>query len=133
VAAARRKRAQRSVGARKRPDIQIQRVYGAHPARGSFVVLVDRLWPRGVKKEKLALDSWARDIAPSTALRKWFGHEPERWSEFRKRYRVELKQRRTELKALRERAKQQPVVLLYAAKDARYNHAVVLQEVLRRR
>ena len=115
---------------RTQPRIRIKRVYEP-PARGDgFRVLVDRLWPRGVKKEAGLMDAWARDLAPSTELRKWFGHEPGRWTEFRSRYRAELKEHEDELSALRARAAKRPVTLLYAARDPEHNHALVLQEVL---
>ena len=113
------------------PDVEIQRVYDELPRAAVFRVLVDRLWPRGVKKEKVALDAWARELAPSTELRKWFAHDRQRWPEFRERYRAELRERAADVEALRQRARQQPVILLYAAKDERFNHAVVLRELIR--
>ncbi|TLY61716.1 MAG: DUF488 family protein [Gammaproteobacteria bacterium] len=113
------------------PDVEIQRIYDELPRAAVFRVLVDRLWPRDVKKENVALDAWARDLAPSMELRKWFAHDRQRWPEFRERYRAELRERATDLEALRQRARQQPVILLYAAKDKQFNHAVVLREVIR--
>ena len=110
--------------------IRIKRVYDP-PARGDgFRVLVDRLWPRGLKKAAVPLDAWAREIAPSGELRKWFGHDPTRWQEFRTRYMAELRDHESQLEGLRHRATKRPVTLLFAAKDPEHNHAIVLKEVL---
>jgi uncharacterized protein YeaO (DUF488 family) len=112
--------------------IRIKRVYDP-PARGDgFRVLVDRLWPRGLKKDAAPLDAWAKEIAPSGELRKWFGHDPQRWKEFRARYKAELRDHEPELEGLRHRATQRPVTLLCAAQDPEHNHAIVLKEVLDR-
>jgi uncharacterized protein YeaO (DUF488 family) len=110
--------------------VRLKRVYEKPARTDGFRVLVDRLWPRGLTKEAARLDLWLRDIAPSTELRKWYGHEPEKWPEFRRRYRAELRAHRTQLEDLRLRASNEPVTLLYAAKDAHINHAVVLKELL---
>lgn len=112
-------------------DVCIKRIYEKPVRRDGYRVLVDRLWPRGVKKESAALDEWLQDIAPSTSLREWFAHEPDRWWAFRDRYLVELSPRALLLDALRERATQQRVTLLYAARDKKLNQAVVLEQVLR--
>jgi len=112
---------------------EIKRVYEAAADSDGFRVLVERLWPRGLSKERAALDEWLTDIAPSTALRKWFHHDPARWDEFGRRYRAELRGHAAQLQALRRRARQQRVTLLYGARDAHTNHARVLREVLRRR
>jgi uncharacterized protein YeaO (DUF488 family) len=93
-------------------------------------VLVDRLWPRGVSKDRAALSNWCRDVAPSTNLRKWFGHEPSRWDEFRERYRVELKRNIEPVAALRLLAKQGPLTLVFGARDETRNEAVVLRDFL---
>jgi uncharacterized protein YeaO (DUF488 family) len=114
------------------PDVRIKRIYEPRTRADGFRVLVDRLWPRGFTKERAALDAWARELAPSTTLRKWFGHDPERLSEFRERYRAELAEHAVELSALRRRATQQRVTLLYAARDEHCNHAAVLEEVIRK-
>ncbi|HEX3502508.1 MAG TPA: DUF488 family protein, partial [Xanthobacteraceae bacterium] len=94
-------------------------------------VLVDRLWPRGVKKSSAHLDHWMKDVAPSTSLRSWFGHKPERFAEFSKRYKKELSGN-AELAELRKLGRSARVTLLYGARDPEVNHAVVLQSVLRR-
>lgn len=93
-------------------------------------MLVDRLWPRGLRKDATKLDDWLKDIAPSPRLRMWFSHDPERFKEFRRRYIAELKKQSAALSAIRQRAKRGPVTLLYAARDPRFNHAVVLKQVL---
>ncbi|WP_420162054.1 DUF488 domain-containing protein [Nocardiopsis sp. CNT-189] len=99
------------------------------PERGA-VFLVDRLWPRGVRKDALRLDGWLRDAAPSTGLRRWFGHDPERWAEFAERYRRELEARPEALRPVLDAMAEGPVVLLYAARDTERNQAVVLRGVL---
>jgi len=112
--------------------IKIKRVYEKPGKADGWRVLVDRLWPRGMKKEAARVDVWMKDVAPSTALRKWFGHEPEKWSEFQKRYRREL-ERKTELLAeLKKMAKEHgKLTLLYGAKDEEHNDAVALADVLK--
>ena len=116
-------------------DIRLQRVYGdSAPSRGKRV-LVDRVWPRGRKKESLALDLWLRDLGPSDELRRWFGHRPERWEEFQRRYRAELEQppQQQLLDRLSALARGGPVTLLYGAKDEERNQAVVLRSVVEER
>ncbi|WP_345249603.1 DUF488 domain-containing protein [Pigmentiphaga soli] len=93
-------------------------------------ILVDRLWPRGLSKAKAALDDWMKDIAPSTELRQWFGHDPERWTEFQRRYRAELRQHAEQLERIRALAKAGTVTLVYGARDEAHNDAVVLKKVL---
>jgi uncharacterized protein YeaO (DUF488 family) len=115
--------------------IRIKRAYEpARPADGHRV-LVDRLWPRGLSKERAHLDQWAKDIAPSDALRKWFGHDPRRWEKFRERYLGELGTGRAEelLQGLAARARAGTITLVYAAHDELHNDAVVLAEELARR
>lgn len=108
----------------------IKRIYEP-PARSDGArILIDRIWPRGVSKKKAALDEWFKDIAPSTRLRKWFGHDPARWLEFQRRYRSELKSNRVAVKHLRDRIKKGRVTLLYAAHDTEHNHAPVLAAYL---
>ncbi len=93
-------------------------------------VLVDRMWPRGVSRERACLDLWARDIAPSTGLCKWFGHEPAKWAEFRNRYRAELGGREDEVRTLVDAAGTRPLTLLFAARDERHNNAVALLDLI---
>lgn len=97
---------------------------------GAHVVLVDRVWPRGLRKDELGLDEWARDLAPSTELRKWFNHDPAKWADFYHRYREELETHWPELKRLARIAQEQKLILLYGARDQEYNQAVVLQQIL---
>ncbi len=116
-----------------RGSINIARVYGL-PARSRGVrFLVDRLWPRGIRKEDLPLEGWLKDAAPSTLLRKWFNHEPARWNVFRKRYQAELAAHPEGWQPILAAARKRPVTLVYAAKDPEHNHALVLQAFLRRR
>jgi uncharacterized protein YeaO (DUF488 family) len=94
-------------------------------------VLVDRVWPRGVSRERAQLDEWARELAPSDELRRWFGHDPGRFEKFRSRYRDELKDQRERVTELRRRAKDGPLTILYSARDREHNNAVVLAEMVR--
>lgn len=111
-------------------DVRIKRIYEKASRSDGLRVLVDRLWPRGVRKEDAEIKEWLKDLAPSTALRKWFSHEPGRWDEFRRRYRTELKSKSTEIARLCRIARRKRVTLLYAARDAQLNHAAVLQEFI---
>jgi len=113
-------------------DIRLKRVYEPAAVSDGYRVLIDRLWPRGVSRERAKLDEWARELAPSTELRKWFGHEPSRFQEFRRRHIEELRKERPRLAELRRRARNGTLTLVYAAHDAEHNDAVVLAEVLRR-
>lgn len=114
--------------------IKLKRVYEPASADDGYRVLVDRLWPRGLSKEKAAVDLWMRDIAPTTELRKWYGHEVEKWPEFRKRYEKELAEREDLLGELRElERREKTVTLLFGAKDEEHNQADVLAEVLGKR
>ncbi|MQA85588.1 MAG: DUF488 family protein [Streptosporangiales bacterium] len=108
-------------------EIEVQRVYDTGPRRGK-VFLVDRVWPRGLRKDDLALDGWLRDLAPSSELRKWFGHRPERWEEFRERYHRELDGAGDALLPLFDAARRGPVTLLYSARDDKHNNAVALRD-----
>jgi len=110
--------------------ITIKRVYDGAEKSDGFRVLVDRVWPRGMKKEEAAVDLWMKEIGPSTELRKWFGHEPERWQEFRERFRAELKDKTDLLDELRAHARRQALTLVYSARDEEHNQAVVIQETL---
>jgi uncharacterized protein YeaO (DUF488 family) len=110
--------------------ITLKRAYDTPARSDGRRVLVDRLWPRGVSKAALKLDAWDKDVAPSTELRTWFGHDPKRWTEFKKRYKAELRGRKEALRELRQSAKR--ITLVYAAKDEAHTHALVLKEVLDR-
>lgn len=110
--------------------ITVQRIYDEASPDDGFRVLVDRLWPRGISKASAAIDYWARDVAPSNELRKWFGHDPERWDEFQMRYRTELQDHTDALLDLLDKCGDQRMTLLFAARDIRCNHAVVLREAL---
>ena len=111
-------------------NIKIKRAYEPAGADDGARVLVDRLWPRGVSKREARLYQWNRELAPSPELRTWFGHKVSRWPEFSRRYRLELASHAEGLAELRRRAKDGPVTLVYAAKDERHNHAIVLRSVL---
>jgi len=110
--------------------IQIRRAYDPAVRDGSRVILVDRLWPRGVRKSALKLDAWLKEVAPSTELRQWFNHDPKKWPEFRRRYRRELRGNLAALAPLRVAAAAGDVTLVYSAHDAEHNQAVVLKEFL---
>jgi uncharacterized protein YeaO (DUF488 family) len=113
-------------------DIRLKRAYEPASARDGYRILVDRLWPRGVSKKQAKLDEWAKELAPSSQLREWFGHEPSRFPEFRRRYIDELRADAPRLKELRRRARTRTLTLVYSAHDSEHNDAVVLAEVLRR-
>jgi uncharacterized protein YeaO (DUF488 family) len=112
--------------------IVVKRVYEPPVKADGTRILVDRLWPRGLRKEDAALDSWHKELAPSPELRTWFGHDPERFNEFKRRYKAELKAN-PQVKAIAKAFGDGKVTLLYAAKDPQINHAVVLADVLRRK
>lgn len=114
------------------PRIALKRIYEPPSPADGRRILVDRLWPRGVSKAKAHIDGWMKDVAPSTELRRWFDHRPERWPEFRRRYIDELKSN-PNLRALRDMAAAEPLTLLYAARDTVHNEAVVLEEQLKNR
>ncbi len=113
-------------------DARLKNAREQPSAADGYRVLVDRLWPRGVSKSAVRLDQWCKELAPSDELRRWFGHRPERFEEFERRYRRELQQQREALTALRRRARQGRVTLVYGARDREHNNAVVLARVLRR-
>jgi uncharacterized protein YeaO (DUF488 family) len=114
--------------------IKIKRVYEKPANDDGWRVLVDRLWPRGMKKEATRVDVWMRDVAPSDALRKWFGHEPEKWSEFQKRYRSELAKKKDMVAELKKMEMEHRILtLLFGAKDEDHNQAVVLANMLKAR
>jgi uncharacterized protein YeaO (DUF488 family) len=111
-------------------SIQIKRVYATPEAADGKRILVDRLWPRGLTKERARVDLWLKDVAPSTELRKWFGHDPAKWVEFNRRYRVELTKNREAFSFLKAEVAGGPVTLVYSAKDEKHNEAVVLKALL---
>ena len=111
-------------------DIKLKRAYEPPASTDGKRILVDRLWPRGVKKAAAAIDMWVKDIAPSTELRQWFGHKTDRWEEFRRRYVAELEQKRDRIDELRALARSGPITLVFAAHDQAHNDAVVLRWVL---
>ena len=114
--------------------LEIQRIYGKNAAeKEGFRIFVDRLWARGVKKEDAAIDLWLKDIAPSDKLRKWFGHDPDKWDEFKRRYFKELDGKEQVELILQKLRSGTPVILLYGAKDEKFNNAVALREYLLKR
>lgn len=113
--------------------VRVKRIYEAPDPNDGTRVLVDRLWARGLTKEKAALDLWLKDIAPSTELRKWFAHDPAKWEEFQKRYQAELNENEEAVTRLREEIRKGPVTLLYGARDQEHNEALVLRDYLVRR
>jgi uncharacterized protein YeaO (DUF488 family) len=113
-------------------DVRVKRVYEPAAASDGYRVLVDRLWPRGVSTQRADLDRWDKELAPSAELRQWFGHEPKRFLEFRRRYEHELREQRERLSELRRLAREGTLTLVYSARDGEHNDAVVLAEVLRR-
>ncbi|HEX5192457.1 MAG TPA: DUF488 family protein [Solirubrobacteraceae bacterium] len=112
-------------------DVHTKRVYEPAAAEDGYRVLIDHVWPRGVSKQRADLDEWDRELAPSDELRTWFNHIPERFPEFRSRFRDELKAQTAKLDELRERARHGRVTIVYAARDEQHNNAVVVAEVLR--
>jgi uncharacterized protein YeaO (DUF488 family) len=117
-------------------EVRLKRAYEHPDSADGFRVLVDRLWPRGITKADLRLDAWLKDIAPSTELRKWFHHDPERWPEFCKRYKAELKDpelQKTIADTVQKAKKHSTITLIYAAKDTEHNEAVVLQALFKKR
>jgi len=111
-------------------NIKLKRAYEPATRGDGTRILIDRLWPRGISKERAAIDKWMKDIAPSTELREWFGHDPSRWSEFRSRYATELRQKVGLLSELRSLARRGAVTLIYSARDGLHNDAVVLRNAL---
>ncbi len=112
--------------------VRVKRVYEPPDKADGQRILVDRLWPRGVSKEKAQLDLWLKDVAPSTELRVWFGHDPEKWQRFRRRYETELRKNMELVKILADKAKNGAITLVYAARDERHNEALVLKQFLDR-
>lgn len=112
-------------------NVMLKRAYELPAKTDGKRILVDRLWPRGLAKVKAKIDLWLKDVAPSTELRQWFGHDPEKWPEFKKRYRVELKNN-SALSELQALSRQGNITLIYAARDQLHNEAVVLKKILER-
>jgi uncharacterized protein YeaO (DUF488 family) len=110
--------------------IRVKRVYETHGRADGPAYLVERLWPRGVKKESLPLDGWLKDVAPSDKLRRWFGHDPAKWAEFQRRYRAELDTHPETWRPLLEAARHGDVTLYYSARDTEHNNALVLKDYL---
>lgn len=113
--------------------VRLKRAYDPPELSDGYRVLIDRLWPRGVTKKRARLDEWARELGPSSELRRWFGHDPDKFDEFRRRYRHELAAHGEKLRELRARARKGMLTLVYSARDNEHNDAVVLAELLRRR
>lgn len=113
--------------------IKIKRIYESPSSNDGKRVLVDRLWPRGIGKDRAKIDEWLKDIAPSAALRKWFGHDPARWQAFRERYEKELDANADLVAHLRREARRGSMTLLFSAKDGEHNNAIVLKKVIERR
>lgn len=111
-------------------NVKLKRAYDDPVAADGIRILVDRLWPRGIKKEVAAIDLWVKDLAPSTELRKWFGHDPARWTEFRRRYTAEIRQHAEALNKIRQFARRGTVTLIYAARDQERNEAVIIRDML---
>jgi uncharacterized protein YeaO (DUF488 family) len=111
-------------------NVKLKRAYEPPAVEDGTRILVDRLWPRGIKKADAALDLWMKDVAPSTGLRQWFGHETDRWQEFRRRYVDELRQKSDLVDELRALARKGPITLVFGAHDQTHNDAVVLREIL---
>ena len=116
----------------KKVTIRLKRVYEPPSPDDGTRILVERLWPRGVNKQTAAIEHWAKEVAPSPELRKWYGHDVEKWDEFRRRYEAELDQKTNLLDDLKKRVKEGPVTFVYAAKDEEHNSAMVLREYLER-
>ena len=107
-----------------------RRIYDKLDANDGFRILVDRIWPRGLKKNDVKIDLWQKDIAPSSALRKWFNHDRRKWNEFKSRYYEELKDKQENVKLFLEKAEQGTITLLYSSKEEKYNNAIALKEIL---
>jgi uncharacterized protein YeaO (DUF488 family) len=110
--------------------IKLKRVYENPSPKDGLRILVERLWPRGLTKERAAVDLWLKDVAPSPELRRWFGHDPARWEQFQERYRQELRQKKDAVQLLKQKGKVGTVTLVYAARDEDHNGALALKEFL---
>jgi len=110
--------------------VRVKRVYDQPAKADGYRMLVDRLWPRGLKKSEARIDEWLREIAPSTALRKWFKHDPDKWKEFKKKYSAELDDHREQVEKLVREARKRTITLLFSARDTEHNNAVALKEYI---
>ncbi|PYJ23471.1 MAG: hypothetical protein DME71_02380 [Verrucomicrobia bacterium] len=110
--------------------VRVKRVYDQPAKADGYRMLVDRLWPRGLKKSEARIDEWLREIAPSTALRKWFKHDPDKWKEFKKKYSAELDDHREQVEKLAREARKRTITLLFSARDTEHNNAVALKEYI---
>ena len=117
-------------GSIRASNVRLKRAYESPASEDGARILVDRLWPRGISKSEARLDRWMKEVAPSTELRTWFGHDPRRWDEFRRRYRAELKDHAADVSELRRLARKGAITLVYSAADQIHNDAVVLRNVL---
>lgn len=111
-------------------NLKLKRIYEPSAKEDGYRVLVDRLWPRGMTKEKAKIDHWLKEIAPTTELRKWFNHDPEKWAEFQKKYKAELKENKVAIEFLKEKIEKGNTTILYAAKDETHNEAKVIAAYL---
>lgn len=111
-------------------SLQLKRVYDPAEPGDGYRILVDRLWPRGMSKDQAHIDLWLKDVAPTPALRRWFGHDPSKWQAFRRRYFQELAQNTQAVRLITDRSGRETVTLLYAAKDTQHNHALALQQFI---
>lgn len=114
-------------------DIRVERIYDEPQGDKSFRILVDKLWPRGLKKDKVSIDLWQRDIGPSDSLRKWFAHDANKWSKFKNQYFKELDNNKDLVGMIVDKANEQPITLLYSAREQRFNNAVALKEYLEKK
>src|SRR2546426_5627926 len=113
--------------------IKIERIYRNPKGDGSFRILIDGLWPRGLSKDKVKIDLWQKDIAPSDSLRKWFDHDEKKWNEFKRRYFKELDKNSDSVNVILNKTKERPITLLYSAREERFNNAVALKEYLEKK
>jgi uncharacterized protein YeaO (DUF488 family) len=113
--------------------IKIKRIYDPPGAEDGFRILVDRLWPRGLSKEKAKVDLWLREISPSNELRKWYGHDPDKWTEFKKKYLEEIEEKKEEFDLLRKKAREVTVTFLFSSKEEELNNAAALKEFVERK
>jgi uncharacterized protein YeaO (DUF488 family) len=115
---------------RRKNTIRLKRAYEPRTEEDGARILVERLWPRGVSKDEAAIDFWTKELAPSTELRKWYGHDVSRWEEFRRRYVAELDEKVEAIRDLKQRLREGPVTFVYAARDDEHNSALILKEYL---